>query len=167
MRSKIRLALAVNYSYWSTDDMILRWEHNKGYTWWESVGVSSRLADWPAVFDPLLSRCWLLWIYEFENAKVRKPRNPAARKIHHEINSRPRTATTLKRRTANHVPCVSHTRPLRNISGSWTSALYSSQNRKKPRMLHIHRRTDRTRKLWHLIRTPVWRGLFADRQKTA
>ena len=39
-----------SYSYWSTDAMILKWEHNKWYTWWGPA--SSRWADWPAVIAP-------------------------------------------------------------------------------------------------------------------
>ena len=56
VRSKVRLAWAVSYSYRSNDGMILKWEHNKWYTWCGSVGASSRRADSPAVAAPSPSR---------------------------------------------------------------------------------------------------------------
>ena len=46
-------------------------------------------------------------VYEFENTKSWKTRNPAAPKRHHEINNSPATATTSRRGATKHVPRVS------------------------------------------------------------
>ena len=109
--AKIRLASCELLYRSSADDKFLRWEHTKRYTWLDRwARVLCGQIDW--LSDPLRrvhdSCSETGSTNEFENANSRKARKKfPPPKTHHEIHSRPATATNWRRRAEKHVPRVS------------------------------------------------------------
>ena len=101
-----------------------------------------------------------------EKRKKKHGKRSVPPKTHHEIHSSPATASSSRRHAMKHVTHVSPYSPESKYTGFVQIGLVQlSQSAKTTNVTHTDRHG--LKLFWHPVRTPVWRGFFAQRQMTA